>query len=127
MPLSVDLSGYGPIVFVNRPLRLPASGGDPHEGWCGEGELEAPSYPIRFSDKYPYGVLLLPPTLSAHHLELNTQCDIAPGADDTFLFRLVSRIPLVVGFLRASLCDSGFSSDPFSGLSQNLSEPMPLR
>jgi hypothetical protein len=31
----MPLSGYGPIVFVNRLLRLPASGGDPHEEWCG--------------------------------------------------------------------------------------------
>ena len=45
-PLADSLSGYDPITFVNRPLRLSASGGDPHEGWCGEGELEAPLYPI---------------------------------------------------------------------------------
>ena len=40
------LPDYGPVISVNRPLRLSASGGDPHEGWCGEGELEAPLYPI---------------------------------------------------------------------------------
>ena len=46
------LPDYGPVISVNRPLRLSASGGDPHEGWCGEGELEAPLYPISCRSGY---------------------------------------------------------------------------
>jgi hypothetical protein len=37
---------YGPVISVNRPVRLPACGGDPHAGAVWEGELEAPLYPI---------------------------------------------------------------------------------
>ena len=32
----------------NRPVRLPASGGDPHAGWCGEGKLKFPLYQISY-------------------------------------------------------------------------------
>jgi len=32
LPLADSLSGYGPVGSVNRPVRLSASGGDPHGG-----------------------------------------------------------------------------------------------
>jgi hypothetical protein len=38
---------YGPVESVNRPVRLPACGGDPHARYCVEGELEGPLYPIK--------------------------------------------------------------------------------
>jgi hypothetical protein len=53
-PLEDPLPDYGPVGSVNRPSELvlslskdlSASGGDPHAGWCGEGEFKAPLYPI---------------------------------------------------------------------------------
>jgi len=59
-PPEDPLPDYGSVGSVNRPVRSPASGGDPHAGRrsrlsgcgspeaskCGEGELKAPLYPI---------------------------------------------------------------------------------
>ena len=45
-----SLSGYGPIGSVNRPVRTLMLGLSRHSlgdgGWCGEGELKSPLYPI---------------------------------------------------------------------------------
>ena len=41
-----SLPGYGPVISVNRPVRLPAAGRDPHARWCGDWGRKAPGYPI---------------------------------------------------------------------------------
>ena len=40
------LPSYGSVGSVNRPVRLSASGGDPHAGWCGGWGRKTPGYPI---------------------------------------------------------------------------------
>ena len=45
-PLEDPLPSYDSVISVNRLLRLPAFGGDPHEGWCGGGEVKTPGYPL---------------------------------------------------------------------------------
>ena len=41
-----SLPDYGPVNSVNRPVRLPAAGRDPHAGWCGGWGTKTPGYPI---------------------------------------------------------------------------------
>jgi len=43
-----SLPDYGPVNSVNRPVRLPAAGRDPHAGWCGGWGTKTPGYPIIF-------------------------------------------------------------------------------
>ena len=40
------LPGYSPVTSVNRLVRLPAAGRDPHAGWCGSWGAKTPGYPI---------------------------------------------------------------------------------
>jgi len=50
--LWIKAQGYSSSIVVcfpvvNRPVRLPAAGRDPHAGWWGGWGLETPGYPIR--------------------------------------------------------------------------------
>jgi hypothetical protein len=50
-PQEDSLPNRGPAISVNRPVRLSASGGDPHAGWCGGWGLITPGYPIMRPDR----------------------------------------------------------------------------